>query len=102
MGVCKLSGSGKQVQFIDDDGNVFVAAKGVVAKLLAGAVDNNLIKLNRMPEGVSPSRFGKSEVWYPPNYVAKGVEGKASQDVFADKNTLKKDENRVLEDTTDW
>ena len=59
MAIVKLTKSGKQVQFVDEEGNVFGAATSMIAKMIQG--NNNrlnfilLTKLSRLLQGVSIS-----------------------------------------------
>lgn len=61
MGVVRLSKSGNQVQFIDDDGRVFGAAKSMLTGVINGSIP--LLLLARLPFDVAPDRFAKSPVW---------------------------------------
>lgn len=65
MGVVKLSSSGKQVQFISDDGSVFVTSKAFLEGLLSSGSPGRVLVLSLLPNRVSPGRFPKSEVWRP-------------------------------------
>ena len=65
MAVVKLSKSGKQVQIIDDDGNMFVTSTVYMAMLLQGNAKRGLVLLSRLPIKVSSERFAKSPVYDP-------------------------------------
>ncbi len=68
MGVVKLSNSNKQVQFITDEGVVYVTS----VKYLIGCLNKDdpafILRLARLPLLVQEGRFPKSEVWNPNNY----------------------------------
>ena len=65
MAVIKLSSSMKQLQFIDDQGNMFVCALSAFHLFVAKGSSHEFILLNRMPIKVSPDRFKVSPVWMP-------------------------------------
>lgn len=65
MTIVKLSKSGKQLQVVDDFGNVYGIAKVAVLNLLNGSVKQNFSIMTRLPFKVSTSRFGVSPLWDP-------------------------------------
>jgi len=62
MGVVRLSGSGLQVQFVDDEGNVFVTSKKFLLGFLGRGVVGVPLFLGRLPFSLSPKRYGRSVV----------------------------------------
>ncbi len=71
MAVVKRTSSGNGVQFIDDEGNVFMTSALYVRQLLDGNNRSGLILLNRLPLKVSEDRFKKSPLWDPKGYASK-------------------------------
>ena len=71
MTVLKLTSSGKGLQVIDDEGNVFQTSKLYVETLLAGNIKGNFILLNRLPWKAAEDRFKKSPLWEPKTGVTK-------------------------------
>lgn len=69
--VIKLTSSGKGIQVIDDEGNVFQTSKLYVETLLAGNIKGNFILLNRLPWKAAEDRFKKSPLWEPKTGVTK-------------------------------
>lgn len=65
MAVIKLSTSGRQVQFIDDEGNVFVTSSAYVMGLFQGKSNHQLILLSRLPLKASKDRFKQSPLYDP-------------------------------------
>lgn len=66
MGVVKLSQSLKQVQFVSDEGVVYVTSvKYLLGFLNSGGNNGSVLRLNVLPLRVSPGRFPKSVVWSP-------------------------------------
>ena len=65
MGVVKLSSSLKQVQFVDDEGNVFVTSRKYLEGLLSGGNPGRVLVLGLLPNKVSLDRFPRSVVWNP-------------------------------------
>jgi hypothetical protein len=79
MGIVRLSSSGSQLQFVSDDGVVFVTSVDYVRRLLSGLLRKDFIVLSRFAVGVSPDRFPRSPVWGVGVRSFKGV-----VDIFAD------------------
>lgn len=71
MTVLKLTSSGKGLQVIDDEGNVFQTSKLYVEMLLRGDIKGNFVLLNRLPWKVAEDRFKKSPLWVPKDYAGK-------------------------------
>ncbi len=63
MAIVKVSSSGKAVLFIDDDGNIFCAAKSFITGLLASTDHQKFILLSRLPDKADQSRFKPSPVF---------------------------------------
>jgi hypothetical protein len=60
MAVVLKTSSGKAVQFIDEEGNVFMTSVSWLKTLLYG--NKKMIELTRMPYKANPGRFRKSPV----------------------------------------
>ena len=104
MAVAKLSKSGKQVQFIDEEGNLFGTSVVAIKNMLSGTLRGNFVLLTRMPYGVDPSRFKKSPVYEVPGYVAPstGTPITASNDSLSDKSRKSNTEKKSFEDKKVW
>ncbi len=64
IAVVKLSASGKQLQFITDEGVLFGTSSQWVQMLIAGTrFDKKFIVLNRLPVSVSANRYPKSRLY---------------------------------------
>jgi hypothetical protein len=63
--IMKVSSSGKQVQVIDDDGNVFGTSCFYTQRMLDEKNTNKFLLLTRLPFKVSPDRFKASPLWDP-------------------------------------
>ncbi len=70
MAVVKLSKSGKQVQFITDDGLVYGISITSLSTLLAGNIKQGLSVLTLMPYAADTRRFPKSLIWNPETNMA--------------------------------
>jgi len=62
MAIIKETSSGKGVQFVDDDGNVFMTSKSYLLKYLNGESKAFFLLLTRMPIPIDVSKFKKSPV----------------------------------------
>ena len=85
MGVAKLSSSGKQFQFIADDGTVYCTSTAYMKSLLYGHMKTNFILFNKFPLKASPDRFKPSPVYDPSGKYKEVEEGKveAHKDSFS-------------------
>ena len=84
MGVVKLSNSKLQVQFISDEGVVYVTSVKYLLGMLNRGDAGFILRLNRLPLPVSDGRFPKSEVWNPNGYTGDTVDGsKQGRDVLS-------------------
>ena len=109
MTIIKYSSSKKAVQVITDDGDVFMTSVAYLQSFLAGTLKKEFIMMKKMPFGVNPDRFPKSEVWIPPNmdkeYIQKQQEraDKNSTDAFS-KNYKKEqeDKKKYMSDDNVW
>jgi hypothetical protein len=102
MAVVKLSGSLKQVQFIDDDGNVFVTSKKFLEGLLSGGNPGRVLVLSLLPNRVSLDRFPRSEVWCP-ELRDDGVGGvSVNRDVLSRKASEVRDVKKSFVDKEVW
>lgn len=84
MGIVKLSSSRNQVQFVTDEGVVYVTSKKYLLGLLNKNDAQEVLVLNKFALQVSADRFPKSSVWNPNGVESnEGVELK--DDVFSPK-----------------
>jgi hypothetical protein len=102
MGVVKLSASLKQVQFVDDEGNVFVTSRKFLEGLLSGGSPGRVLVLGLLPNRVSLDRFPKSEVWCP-ELKDEGVSGvSVNRDVLSRKASEVRDVKKGFVDKEVW
>ena len=109
VAVVLKTSSGKAVQFVDDEGVVFMTSVSWLKTLLYG--DKKLIELTRMPYKASPGRFRKSAV-LDLGTGKKGFVDKEggkerltnSTDVFGETFRLKGREEKegVVKDVVEW
>jgi hypothetical protein len=102
MGVVKLSASLKQVQFVDDDGRVFVTSVKFLLGLLSGGSPGRVLVLGLLPNRVSVDRFPKSEVWCP-ELRDESVSGvSVNRDVLSRKASEVRDVKKSFVDKEVW
>lgn len=105
MAVVRLSKSQKQVQFIDDQGNVFVTSSNYLMGLLQGTMAKKLILLNRMPLPVNEDRYPKSPLWDPNGLATKHEhmrDSSAGTDISSEKGKKLRQEQAKKEDINPW
>lgn len=102
MAVIKLSRSGKQVQFVDEEGFVFVTSATFLNKLLAGELRNGMILLSRLPQRVSVDRFKPSPVWNPNGLEVDTNDKRVTEDAFANKSVEKRTKSKNYKDRSIW
>ncbi len=93
MAVVKLSASGLQVQFIDDEGNMFVTSMTYLMTMLERKSKLPFCLLSRLPLKISTDRFKKSPVWDPDGLADKSKQVTLNDDGLS-KKTIKKGEQR--------
>jgi len=106
MAVVKLSKSKNQIQFIDEDGNMFCTSRTFMESLLRGTIRSDFVLLTRMPLKVSQDRFKQSPVYDPEgNYTyAKRDSGalKVEQDGLSGATIKKNEQKRQFTDKNVW
>ena len=109
MTVLKLSKSGKQLQIIDDFGNVYGISVFAARWLLDGKVKFGHSVAQRLPFKVSPERFGVSPLWNPegstevPNISIPPDSGiTLNNDAFSYKSLKKEEDNKKYTDKEVW
>ena len=107
MTIIKLSSSGKQLQVVDDFGNVYATSLVYAKMLLDNKLPKPFILCSRLPNKVSASRFGLSPVWNPDNRpVAELVPGTSGEIISKDSFSNEvRDSNKVkvnIEDKVVW
>jgi len=85
MAVVKLSSSGKQLQFIDDEGNIFVTSASFVMGLMQGRSKYSFLLLNRFPNKVAKGRFKQSPLYDPSGLAAANEKHSTNVDSFSSK-----------------
>lgn len=101
MSSVKMSGSGRAVQFIDDNGVVFQTSLYDFNLLFSGK--KSFLSLIRLPFTISPTRF-------PPSRVAvlgsdgswSIVDGVSKKRVVPSVDGVSSNDSVVLGDTLDW
>jgi len=104
MTVLKLTGSGKAVQVITDNGEVYQTSVNFIQGLLMGKAKGNFITTKRMPFNVAPTRFAPSEL-YDPEGKFEGNAAKTlttTNDALSVKVKKEKEESSVFEDANVW
>ena len=102
--VVKLNKSGKAVQIITDEGQVYQTSVVFLQGLLMGKAKGNFITTSRLPFNVAPGRFKPSILW-DPNGVFKGDAAKTlttTNDAFSVKETKKNEQKKMFEDIKVW
>ena len=104
MAVVKLTGSGKGVLFIDDEGNTFSSSVNFIQGLLWGKSPNGFVLLTRLPNKVAKDRFKQSPL-YDPNGVYNGDAAKTltgSNDAISQNSLKKAEQVKSYEDKKIW
>jgi len=110
MAIIKLSKSGRQIQFVDDFGNVYGTSGVAVHNLLDGKVKQGYTMLMRLPFKVSTSRFGVSPLWNPDGNTSLDTPGvllpdssvNTSNDAFSQSSLKKEEVKNNVEDKVVW
>ena len=100
MAIVKLSKSGKQVQFISDDGTLYGASVHLLKYIVEGkemSHGKNFVLLTRMPFSVSLDRFAKSPVWDPESNSLRNDDGNVVTNLKANKDGLSKNSKDTRE-----
>ena len=87
MTVIRLTESGKAVQVITDEGEVFQTSVNSVQFLLMGKAKGNFITTSRMIYNVAPDRFKPSQL-YDPKGVFAGNAAKTLEPVTTGNDAL--------------
>lgn len=104
MGVTKLTKSKKAVQFITDEGDIYQTSVVSFRNLLNDTIKGDFILLSKLPFGVSPDRFPKSEVYQAAGYLPPKDDEPLtpSNDVFSTKNQKANKEKKMYKDVNVW
>lgn len=102
MGVIKLSKSKKQIQFIADDGTVYIAATVFVKNLIDPEKGNQLVLLSKFPLKASLDRFKQSEVWNPRGLELDSDEVTRTNDSLSIKGRRDVEETEQFQDKKVW
>ena len=79
MAVAKITGSGKGVLFIDDDGRVFSTSVTFLRQLLMGTLKTQFILLTRLPFDIVDTRFKNSPLYDPKGVTTEGAKKAETQ-----------------------
>jgi len=103
MAVIKASKSGKQLQFIADDGTVYGVSLGIVQKIIDEKNPARFCVLTQFPLKASPDRYPKSPIWYPDNFQGDvSDDSKAGTDVFSAHYRKNTEQKKQFEDKKIW
>jgi len=103
MAVIKLSSSGKQLQFITDEGDVFGTSRLFVEGLFNGKSPRGFIMLTKMPFKVAKNRFKPSPVYNPESGEKEVSDVNLNTDALAKVQVKKrKEDNSFREDIKEW
>ena len=94
MGVAKLSKSKKQLQFITDDGEIYVCSAKSMAGLVYGSFP--ILRLNKFAQKTDPDRFPKSEIY------GTVVDNKMKDSLTKDSEKKFKQYNNYNTEVEDW
>lgn len=104
IGIIKKSSSGRALQFITDDGDVYQLSVGLFDSVMRETIKGDFVVLSRMAIPVPHDRFPKSPVWGD-----KGLESAvdtAGIDAFSKEFTTvrkqQKDGKKVSEFKIEW
>ena len=96
-----MSKSKKQVQFIDESGNMFVTSTNYLLGLLNGRSPTGFVLLSRLPIPVAENRFKKSPLYDPEGiYNEKTVDLKT--DGIAHQRLKKEEKKEAFKDKVVW
>lgn len=102
MAIVRMSKSKKQVQFIDDEGNMFVTSKAYLLPILLNQSKLPFVLLNRMPLKVSEDRFKKSPLWDPDGIMQKLDRVDVKEDALSPKSREKIAQKKQFKDKKVW
>jgi len=102
MTVMKMTKSGKAVQVIDDDGNVFGTSLVAIQNMLSGTIRGNFVLMSRMPYKVNADRFKDSPLYMPPGYIAPKDETKNMSDAISVQSRAENKQKKQFEDVNVW
>ena len=105
MAVVKLSSSGKQLQFIDDEGNMFVTSAAFVMGLMQNRSKHGFLLLSRYPNKISKDRFKQSPLWDPSGLAANNEQHEnvnQSSDGLSIKSRKEQEEVKQFKDKKVW
>jgi hypothetical protein len=101
MAVVKLSKSGKQLQFIDEEGNMFVTSAAFVMGLMQGRSKYGFLLLSRLPLKVAKDRFKESPL-YDPSGLAQANESHGDNDALSQKSLKAQKQVNTYKDKVVW
>lgn len=105
MGIVRLSKSKAQVQFVADDGTVYVTSTNYLMGLMQGTMTKNLVILSKLPIPMSKDRFPESPLWDPNGLATKHNVYKASttgNDGSSPKLKKELEQKQTQEDINPW
>jgi hypothetical protein len=100
MGVLKKTSSGKALQFITDEGDVYQCSFKLFMGVVNDQINGEFVVLTRMALGVPPGRFPKSVVYGGEKAIRAGE--KAGVDAFSKSFKRERDEQRAGEKQTEY
>lgn len=104
MTIIKLNSSGKAVQVITDNGEIYQTSVVFLQGLLMGKAKGNFITTSRLPYNVSPTRFKPSILWDPQG-IFKGDAAKTlttTNDSLSQKSLKTNEKKKVFKDVNIW
>lgn len=106
MAIVKLTSSGKAIQFIDDDNNIYQIAKSYLIPLLMGTSKYKIATMSRMPYKAPEGRFPKSEVWGADDatnkFVQEQIERQKEIDVMSKGAIKQKEKQQAYIGNDEW
>ena len=101
MAIIKLSKSKRQVQVIDEEGNMFVTSTNYMLGLLNGKAPTGFILLSRLPVPVAKDRFKPSPLYDPEGLYNEKTVGLSNDGLNATR-IKDKEKKEAMEDKLVW
>jgi len=102
MAVAKLTKSGKAVQFIDEEGNVFQTSVIYLQSLIKGNIRGNFILFNLLPFKVAKDRFKPSPLYNPKQQSVEDRVLTTTNDAISNKTIKTNEQKKQFEDKPVW
>lgn len=95
-----MTRSGKAVQFIQDDGTVYITSVISIQNLIHGSIKGGICKLSQLPFKTDASRFPPSEMFTPAGYIPPSSPD--APDPQSEKGLKLQERKRAYKDENVW